>query len=720
MARHVLNERGKAVLLRLLREETPIAVGCLATEFKVSNRTLRYDLDNIDAWLKVNHLPQLIRKPSSGIAFSQDRSMRQNVRERLGRSDARYYVYSQKERINMIIIELLQRREYVTIDNLAEKVSVSRSTIVNDLSEVRSWLARYALQLVPLRRYGIKVVGGENALRRCVVDFLSQNLTLNEALELIKRSLQQSGSGKPTDAYFLQDIDLPFIQEIVSKLEADLGTVFTDTAFTNLVLHMAFAVRRLQMGRTIAMPWTELERLKGYSQFITARSAVQSMSAHFALFFPEDEVGYITQHILASSVSSVERSSVSINLQMLVCNLVTAVGQRIGQDLASDQQLFDGLSSHIGPALQRLQRGFQISNPYLQDLQLCQKDLLTTVAECAASLFDNEKHTFSQDEIGFITMHFSAALERRHVLRTLPNVLVVCGTGLGTASLLAARLKLKFTLNIVDTIAIHRVKDVLNSTHVDVIVTTVPLDIADVKTVIVTPFLTPRDAQQLRGVLDERGYSSPSISGLMQIVEKYCSVLDPSGLARELAVHLQGLGTQTVTQAGHPAHLGEVLTRDFICIDAAAATWEEAVRIGGGLLCRSGIVEEQYVERMIDAIRSLGPYAVIAPGIAMPHAANSAGVNRIGMSFIRLQQPVCFGKPENDPVDMLFCFAAIDKVSHQPLLYELGRLLSDTEAMQKLREAGSIEEVQTVIKDFENRKPGLLWEDDNGETSNNQ
>jgi mannitol operon transcriptional antiterminator len=72
--------------------------------------------------------------------------------------------------------------------------------------------------------------------------------------------------------------------------------------------------------------------------------------------------------------------------------------------------------------------------------------------------------------------------------------------------------------------------------------------------------------------------------------------------------------------------LKDLLTEKTIKLNARAGNWEEAIRIGGELLVKNDFVEERYVEAMVSNVREMGPYIVIAPGVAMPHARPEDGV----------------------------------------------------------------------------------------------
>jgi mannitol/fructose-specific phosphotransferase system IIA component (Ntr-type) len=144
--------------------------------------------------------------------------------------------------------------------------------------------------------------------------------------------------------------------------------------------------------------------------------------------------------------------------------------------------------------------------------------------------------------------------------------------------------------------------------------------------------------------------------------------------------------------------LTDYITPDLIQLQVAVKDWRGAVRQGGELLQRAGICEARYVDAMIRAVEQLGPYMVLAPGLALAHARPEDGVIKVGMSIITLSTPVDFGSKENDPVKLVISFGGIDKTSHIGMLQELARFLMVPENQEFLRNASSIDEIMKVLK----------------------
>ncbi|MDR2183163.1 MAG: PTS sugar transporter subunit IIA, partial [Clostridiales bacterium] len=65
----------------------------------------------------------------------------------------------------------------------------------------------------------------------------------------------------------------------------------------------------------------------------------------------------------------------------------------------------------------------------------------------------------------------------------------------------------------------------------------------------------------------------------------------------------------------------ELFRKEVLHIEHGAHSWQEAIRVVGRIMLEVGSIKEGYIQAMIDAVEELGPYIVIAPHMAIPHAA---------------------------------------------------------------------------------------------------
>lgn len=139
--------------------------------------------------------------------------------------------------------------------------------------------------------------------------------------------------------------------------------------------------------------------------------------------------------------------------------------------------------------------------------------------------------------------------------------------------------------------------------------------------------------------------------------------------------------------------LNQFLDRSTVRAVVKAASWEEAVEQAGKLLVDTGSCEPRYVSAMAEAVRELGPYIVVAPGVAMPHARPEQGVRRPAVAVVTLERPVEFGHQANDPVDLVVAFTALDKEAHLATLRAISGLLMDQQSLARVRAATSDQEL---------------------------
>ncbi|NIY83706.1 PTS sugar transporter subunit IIA [Vibrio hepatarius] len=125
--------------------------------------------------------------------------------------------------------------------------------------------------------------------------------------------------------------------------------------------------------------------------------------------------------------------------------------------------------------------------------------------------------------------------------------------------------------------------------------------------------------------------------------------------------------------------------------------WEEAIRIGSSQLIVEEKISEKYVDQMIENIKKLGPYIVIAPSIALAHSRPSEYVYQDCISITVFDKPVVFNNIENDPVRLLFVFAAKENNNHINLIKEISYLLDNSNVLSRLLSAKGTDEIKSLL-----------------------
>lgn len=130
-------------------------------------------------------------------------------------------------------------------------------------------------------------------------------------------------------------------------------------------------------------------------------------------------------------------------------------------------------------------------------------------------------------------------------------------------------------------------------------------------------------------------------------------------------------------------------------------SWREALREGIKPLLADGTVDPVYGDCLIQNVEKHGPYIVLMPGVAMPHAMeNAEGTNRDAISFMRVKEPVHFEDPANADTDatIFFTLSDTDPAEHLQSMQRLAQVLSNEEVVERLKNIESLDELLEIDK----------------------
>lgn len=146
--------------------------------------------------------------------------------------------------------------------------------------------------------------------------------------------------------------------------------------------------------------------------------------------------------------------------------------------------------------------------------------------------------------------------------------------------------------------------------------------------------------------------------------------------------------------------LNDLLAPDVIRIHDRCEGWRDAIALACAPLIENGAITPGYVDAIYRSHDAIGPYYVVGPGIAMPHARPEDGVNRLALSLAVIPQGVNFHSEGNDPVRLLIVLAAKDSNSHIDAIAQLAALFDNEEDTATLLNATDITTIQSVISRY--------------------
>lgn len=614
-----LSARGARLVEALLRSPGWLTVADLADDLGVSERTVHRDLGPAAEYLDSAGLA-LLKRAGRGIRV--EGTGRGRALEGLPVSGSA--APTAGERRSYLLRALLEAKEQVKLRALASRLKVSVGTVSRDLDAAEVWLEGFGLSLVRRRGYGVEVRGSEVDLRRAMSRLILQDI--DEAALLAR---PQGRDSRQVSVRLMGLVDAERLRK-VEGLTADavgrLPYAIADSAFVDLSVHVALMVERLLRGARVEMGAGVVGRLRETAEFEAAGALARDIEREFGLYVPEDEVAYAAMHLRGAKLrqdEDLERLSGVPDLEVAsrVSALIHHVEDQTGVTLTGDSLLYTGLLAHLERAVYRLREDMRIYNPLLSEIREDYPALFDLVKEGMRTVFADEE--MPDEEIGFVAMHFGAALDRGQ--GSFPNrVLAVCDAGISSSRMLASRLQRSFPqirrITNASPLDLHR----LDLRDFDLVVSTVPLPLPEGDYVRARPLLSGEEVEVIREHLRERRLHA-------RLADRAASESLEALGGGQTKFHQMAEATQTIAELMEDAFLEE---------HEAGGSVAEAVRRMSASLAGRGLVSG--ADRLRTAIlRRMERGGVGVPGTALAlFHARDAVVVRPSFSVHGFDEPL--------------------------------------------------------------------------------
>lgn len=141
----------------------------------------------------------------------------------------------------------------------------------------------------------------------------------------------------------------------------------------------------------------------------------------------------------------------------------------------------------------------------------------------------------------------------------------------------------------------------------------------------------------------------------------------------------------------------ELIDSKLIQLHVEVDDWKQAIIAAAQPLINQGKITIDYPRRVIEIAQETGPYIVISPHVALPHASSTDGVISDAIGLTVLDTPVEFGNEANDPVKYLFTVCSTDPNGHLEQMAQLVDLLQRSDLFDVLDSATDVDEVAKYI-----------------------
>lgn len=673
------------LIIRELLVSSNIKVKDLEKKLNLTRRQIDYSIQKINLWLEDHNIP--IIENQRNVGFIVDSSIIEKVPELLQIKPALEYIPTRRERINLLMMMILSRREELSLFHLASTLKVSKNTILYDLNIIEKKLLEKQLELKYTRSCGYFIEGKEIAKRKLIVDTVNKILHMQEGWKWI--SLITG----------ITENDLNQLKEKLEVVENRLNKRFTDQQLNALAIIFLILLQRIKDGKhpePFDISYVDISNTKEYQ-------VVEVLFGDDEKLNEQDRL-YIALHLLSSSVVSTEMEQAFFKekLYEAVEHFVANFEKLACVNFQSKHALYQKLYQHLKPAFYRVTYELSVENPLLDLIKKEFGDIHHLIKQSIDPLEKFFNATIPEDEIAYLTLLIKSSLQQKGddlIKRT--KAIVVCPNGISVSKLVFEELRQMFPeIIFLDHISVRDFSSF--EPEYDIVFSTVFLNTRK-KLFLIPNVFTDQEKQNLMVAVEQelkrKNLGVVNVDRMLNIIKKHASIHNQAALKRDLQAFV--FNTQYSDENGDVFNpdLKDLIPIEFIQLNQVAKDWKEAVLLAATPLLQSSCIESSYVDAMIQVIEEYGTY-MIAPKVVIPHAKPEDGCNKLCMSVVTLKNPVCF--PNDLFAQIVIVIGAVDRKSHIKALNQLYSLLLENNNVETMVETDNPMVIYRFIQDYSN------------------
>lgn len=627
-----LTKRQRDIIFYFIENKKFFTIEEIATKFNVSKRTVQYEIEHINSFLNEkfpNTYIQGVR--NKGLELHINISKENIIKETISSIQTRFL--GQPERI--VAIKLLLLLDQVkSLDEIADYCLVSKKTIINDYKLVEKELNEAKLIL----ENNTLIKGNEIDIRDCF------------------ESVINDYDSESDYSFFKETVDTSLANQIkrakslINKISEGLKQRYIVTS--NFLYCLAYVFFRIENNYLIGNK--EIEKLKKS----ICKSSNNNLLSLLKEEVSENDAFYFASLFLRtklySSSSRKEKDSVE---KLMADYLIQELKHLIKSKNITDsfRQL---LELHLKVAIYRMKNNIEIKNDFLENIKLSIPLMYEFTKETIKKCEKKFNLRFDETEIAYIAMHIASAYENNVQLDTSLDVLIVCSFGLATSSLLKSRIsQLISSCTFIGPISEKEAKEYLTRNSVDLIITTHDYDDKEIPSVKVNPLLSVDDINSVNQILSQISYRK-SCNYFLESYKHY----EPNIVKIKLRDYVE---------------------KDMIQVIDECSSWQIAIQTCSRPLLKRNMIEEKYVDKMIQSVKELGNYMIITPETAFVHAGSDDGINESCLAILILKNPILFGEKYPELIRNIVVLGMKSKEDNY--LLNIINLFGDTDNLKQLK-----------------------------------
>lgn len=438
-----MNTRALSIIKILLNSVEPVSSLALSQEIGCSTKTIQNEIKEVNKELKNCEIVSI-----RGIGYKIEGNL-----DDIDIKNSDLYDYDRVEYIIKKIINLSSTdKDTIKLEDLADSMYVSLSTVKNDLKEVKKILNEYNLKISSKHKQGICIEASEEDIIKFIINYSNKVDNSLNIKDFLNNNIIEN---------------LFSIKKILLDTLSYENMILTDNEFKNIVNYISIYLSRNNTNQ---------------SDFI--KEYIKKYKSKKEKPISEDE-----QLLIRKAIKEFCRD----------LNIATSI------NLSHDKVFEECLFNHISNLYKRADLGINQYEMTAGEIKLKYPFPFELGKIAKKTIEKNLNMEISEDEVENIALHIGGALERidKRDEKKVYKTIIVCTSGVGTSMLIKSKLEniFKGKLEIIKVIPSYLI-DYVNVLDIDFVISTVEVNLENVNVIKVSPMLTDKEIKLIEKYIE--------------------------------------------------------------------------------------------------------------------------------------------------------------------------------------------------------------------------
>lgn len=438
-----MNTRALSIIKILLNSVEPVSSLALSQEIGCSTKTIQNEIKEVNKELKNCEIVSI-----RGIGYKIEGNL-----DDIDIKNSDLYDYDRVEYIIKKIINISSTdKDTIKLEDLADSMYVSLSTVKNDLKEVKKILNEYNLKISSKHKQGICIEASEEDIIKFIINYSNKVDNSLNIKDFLNNNIIEN---------------LFSIKKILLDTLSYENMILTDNEFKNIVNYISIYLSRNNTNQ---------------SDFI--KEYIKKYKNKKEKPISEDE-----QLLIRKAIKEFCRD----------LNIATSI------NLSHDKIFEECLFNHICNLYKRADLGINQYEITAGEIKLKYPFPFELGKIAKKTIEKNLNMEISEDEVENIALHIGGALERidKRDEKKVYKTIIVCTSGVGTSMLIKSKLEniFKGKLEIIKVIPSYLI-DYVNVLDIDFVISTVEVNLENVNVIKVSPMLTDKEIKLIEKYIE--------------------------------------------------------------------------------------------------------------------------------------------------------------------------------------------------------------------------